>query len=214
MKISWKTLLTNPKFYANMQTVKHSTKLLKKNKLEKTQMKKKIFAIMLISAVFMTLFAGCKIENSGSYQDTLNTKEAANNLQKNQSTPTDIEYSLERYNLIRRAYWVNGQREKANALVCQVEKPLGYVILLTESGSVVGKFTVDGKVTSLNSYLTPDTTVSGSWLADVDGSYGENDNGIFFFTPDGKYVEWSGIYLYSDIPFEVDTPVVNYTEVG
>ena len=177
-------------------------------------MKKKIFAIMLISAVFMTLFAGCKIENSGSYQDTLNTKEAANNLQKNQSTPTDIEYSLERYNLIRRAYWVNGQREKANALVCQVEKPLGYVILLTESGSVVGKFTVDGKVTSLNSYLTPDTTAGGSWLADVDGSYGENDNGIFFFTPDGKYVEWSGIYLYSDIPFEVDAPVVNYTEVG
>lgn len=135
-------------------------------------------------------------------------------MQKNQSTPTDIEYSLERYNLIRRAYWVNGQREKANALVCQVEKPLGYVILLTESGSVVGKFTVDGKVTSLNSYLTPDTTAGGSWLADVDGSYGENDNGIFFFTPDGKYVEWSGIYLYSDIPFEVDTPVVNYTEVG
>lgn len=37
-------------------------------------MKKKIFAIMLISAVFMTLFAGCKIENFGSYQDTLNTK--------------------------------------------------------------------------------------------------------------------------------------------
>lgn len=69
-------------------------------------------------------------------------------------------------------------------------------------------------MTSLNSYLTPDTTSSGSWLADVDGSYGENDNGIFFFTPDGKYVEWSGIYLYSDIPFEVDTPVVNYTEVG
>lgn len=72
--------MTNPKFYANMQTVKHSTKLLKKNKLEEAQMKKKIFAIMLISAVFMTLFAGCKLENSGSYQDTLNTKEAANNL--------------------------------------------------------------------------------------------------------------------------------------
>lgn len=176
-------------------------------------MNKFIKIIAFICAMCAVLcFAGC--ENSGSYQDTLNTREAANNLQKNQSTPTDIEYSLERYNLIRRAYWVNGQREKANALVCPIEKPLGYVILLTESGSVVGKFTVDGKVTSLNSYLTPDTTASGSWLADVDGSYGENDNGIFFFTPDGKYIEWSGIYLYSDIPFEVDTPVVNYTEVG
>ena len=46
------------------------------------------------------------------------------------------------------------------------------------------------------------------WIADVDGSYGENDFGIFFFTPDGKYVEWTGTYLYSDIPFEVDDPVV------
>lgn len=171
-----------------------------------------ILALLIIfaSGLFLT---GCEV--SGSYADAANTRVAANNLQANQPTPTDIEYSLERYNLSKRAYWVNGQREKANALPCPVEKPLGYVILLTESGSVVGKFTVDGKVSSLNSFLTPDTnsTPSGSWLADVDGSYGENDNGIFFFTPDGKYVEWSGIYLYSDIPFEVEAPVVSYTEV-
>lgn len=50
------------------------------------------------------------------------------------------------------------------------------------------------------------------WLPDVDGSYGSNDNGIFFFTPDGKYVEWSGTYLYSDIPFEVKDAVVTYKE--
>ena len=82
----------------------------------------------------------------------------------------------------------------------------------TESGSVVGRFVVDGKVSSLNSYLTPDSEEYSSsysrWIADVDGSYGENDAGIFFFTPDGKYVEWTGTYLYSDIPFEVDDPVV------
>lgn len=166
----------------------------------------------------------CSAEASGSYADARNTQAAADVLQTNQPTPTDINYSLERYNLIRRAYWVNGQREKANALPCEIPKPMGYVILMTESGSVVGKFTVDGKVSSLNSFLTPDSeyyelcyggewSTENKWLADVDGSYGENDNGIFFFTPDGKYVEWSGIYLYSDIPFEVDAPVVNYTEV-
>lgn len=175
----------------------------------------RIISLILVVVACVSLVA-CDIEVSGSYADTANTKNNADRLQTNQSTPTDIEYSLERYNLIRRSYWVNGLREKANALPCPIEKPLGYVILLTESGSVVGKFTVDGKVSSLNSFLTPDTwgTPSGSWLADVDGSYGENDNGIFFFTPDGKYVEWSGIYLYSDIPFEVSAPVVNYTEVG
>lgn len=177
----------------------------------------KIAAVICALCIILCL-TGCS-EPSGSYKDSINTKENANRLQNNQPTPTDIEYSLERYNLTRRAYWVNGQREKANALVCPIEKPLGYVILLTESGSVVGKFTVDGKVSSLNSFLTPDSdyyscNATNKWLADVDGSYGENDNGIFFFTPDGKYVEWSGIYLYSDIPFEVDAPVVNYTEVG
>ena len=182
-------------------------------------MKKFIRIAAVICALCIILcLTGC-MKPSGSSMDNINTKANANRLQDNQPTPTDIEYSLERYNLTRRAYWVNGQREKANALVCPIEKPLGYVILLTESGSVVGKFTVDGKVSSLNSFLTPDSdyyscNVTNKWIADVDGSYGENDNGIFFFTPDGKYVEWSGIYLYSDIPFEVDTPVVNYTEVG
>ena len=177
----------------------------------------RIAAVVCALCIILCL-TGCS-EPSGSHMDNINTKENANRLQNNQPTPTDIEYSLERYNLTRRAYWVNGQREKANALVCPIEKPLGYVILLTESGSVVGKFTVDGKVSSLNSFLTPDSdyyscNATNKWIADVDGSYGENDSGIFFFTPDGKYVEWSGIYLYSDIPFEVDAPVVNYTEVG
>ena len=35
------------------------------------------------------------------------------------------------------------------------------------------------------------------------------DNGIFFFTPDGNYIEWTGTYIYSDIPFTIENPVVN-----
>lgn len=185
-------------------------------------MKKIICIITLIIAIFA--LAACDVEATGSYGDVISTQQSADRLQTNQPTPTDIEYSLERYNLTRRAYWVNGQREKANALACPITKPLGYVVLLTESGSVVGKFTVDGKVSSLNSFLTPDSeyyeyntgaahSCYNEWLADVDGSYGENDSGIFFFTIDGKYVEWSGTYLYSDIPFEVAAPVVSYAEV-
>ena len=188
-------------------------------------MKKFICMMMVIALVAMTM-VGCGADmttSNGTYEDMQNTKEAAGTLQYNQPTPTDLEYSLERYNLIRRAYWVNGEREKANSLPCPIEKPLGYIILMTESGAIVGKFTVDGKVSSLNSFLTPDseyyeysageTSRKNNWLADVDGSYGENDNGIFFFTIDGKYVEWTGIYLYSDIPFMIDAPIINYTEV-
>ena len=172
-------------------------------------MKKIITLLMVIAMIFSLSACG---EPSGQHQDMVSTLDTVSDLQERQPTPTDLDFSLERYNLIRRAYWVNGQREKAATVVCQVEKPLGYIVLFTESGSVVGRFVVDGKVSSLNSYLTPDSEEYSSnysrWIADVDGSYGENDAGIFFFTPDGKYVEWTGTYLYSDIPFEVDDPVI------
>lgn len=182
---------------------------------------KKIIAFIVTLSIVLVMFCACDATHAenGTKADTKTTIEVAKRLQLNQPTPTDIDYSLERYNLIRRAYWVNGQREKANALPCQIEKPLGYIVLFS-GNTVVGSFVVDGKVTSLNSYLTPDSEyyeysggnygAQNSWLADVDGSYGENDSGIFFFTPDGKYVEWTGSYLYSDIPFEIDAPVVRY----
>ena len=181
-----------------------------------------VFAALVLCAA---LLSGCTtLEQTTRGQDTANTLAIANNLQSRQPTPTDIEYSLERYNLIRRAYWVNGKREKAVTLICEIQKPLGYVVLLTDNGAVVGSFIVDGKISSLNSYLTPDSTYyefvyggtgqfRNEWLPDVDGSYGDNDNGIFFFTPQGQYVEWNGNYLYSDIPFQVDDPVVKYEVV-
>lgn len=183
-----------------------------------------LLGILLLSVILLT---GCTEENGefNTKQDIQSTLNVGNKLTANQPTPTDINYSLERYNLIRRTYWVNGQRERANTLICEVEKPLGYIALFLENGSCAGRFIVDGKVSSLNSFLTPDSEYyeremeqweglnHNNWLPDVDGSYGENDTGIFFFTPDGKYIEWTGTYLYSDIPFEVKDTVITYKEV-
>lgn len=190
---------------------------------------KKFLCLVVVLCLTMACLVGCgEYVASGSNIDKANTTKIADKLSSNQPTPTDIDYSLERYNLIKRAYWVNGQREKANSLPCAIVKPLGYITLFTESGSTIGSFVVDGKVSSLNSYLAPDSeyyeklisgdknnslyTTNNKWLADVDGSYGENDNGIFFFTTDGNYIEWTGTYLYSDIPFIVDEPVLKVGE--
>lgn len=167
----------------------------------------------------LLLATGCDYEEGNTKKDIENTLNVGNKLVENQPTPTDIDYSLERYNLIKRTYWVNGMRDKASSLPSPIaDMPLGYIVLLTESGSVVGRFVVDGKVSSLNSFLTPDSeyyeksggeySSRNNWLPDVDGSYGSNDTGIFFFTTDGKYIEWTGTYLYSDIPFVVDNPIV------
>lgn len=181
----------------------------------------RIIAAVLASLSITGCIVSCESTPAAysSATDSRVQQAVADDMAAGQPTPTDINFSLERYNLIRRAYWVNGQREKAASVVCQVEKPLGYIVLFA-GNAVVGSFVVDGKVSSLNSYLTPDSeyyeysdgqsSAKNKWLADVDGTYGENDSGIFFFTPDGKYIEWTGDYLYSDIPFEVDDPVVTY----
>lgn len=182
---------------------------------------KKIALVMSVLMVVMAIISGCDIvtESRGTKSDVQSQIAVGNKMAADQSTPKDIDFSLERYNLIKRAYWVNGQREKAESVICSVEKPLGYIVLFA-GNAVVGSFIVDGKVSSLNSYLTPDSTYySGGdylvdWLPDVDGTYGENDNGIFFFTPDGKYIEWTGEYLYSDIPFIIADPVVKYEVEG
>ena len=198
---------------------------------------KKFISLVVALCLMMACLTGCSnvitIDETEAEKDVEATQSITNELIGNQPTPTDIDYSLERYNLIKRAYWVNGQREKANTLPCEIDKPLGYIVLFTEAGSTVGSFVVDGKVSSLNSFLTPDSEFyekntsyrsmnsvstksvydyANKWLADIDGSYGENDNGIFFFTTDGKYIEWTGAYLYSDIPFIVDDPVLKVGE--
>ena len=111
---------------------------------------------ILILGISLLILTGC--EETGSSSDVSNTLDVGSKLSENQPTPTDIDYSLERYNLIKRAYWVNGMRDNANALPSPIaDMPLGYVILITESGDILGSFVVDGKVTSLNSYLTPDS---------------------------------------------------------
>lgn len=121
--------------------------------------------------------------------------------------------SLERENLIARLKTLN------------VQNKTGYVYLIGYGGEVIAQYTVRGKVSSLNSYLTTDQQIVARSFGtdmqagaphtdgfvvgspDLDGSYGKNPEGIFFYTTDGTYVEWSGGYLYADKPLKVMTAV-------
>jgi hypothetical protein len=45
---------------------------------------------------------------------------------------------------------------------------------------------------------------------DIDGTYGDNNPGIRFFTAEGTAVEWAGdgaSYLYSDTPINFGYPI-------
>jgi hypothetical protein len=84
----------------------------------------------------------------------------------------------------------------------------------------VAFFPVAGKVSSLNSYLLPGDQVwrdynSYGYAAltqeapDIDGAYGENADGIFFFAADtDAYVEWKGSYFWSDACLSPSAPTL------
>ena len=91
-----------------------------------------IVCVLAILASRVIVLTGCEYDAAaatyGTEADVAATQRTADKLQAAQPTPTDIEYSLERYNLIRRAYWVNGRREKANALPCPITLKTGRLV--------------------------------------------------------------------------------------
>ena len=170
-----------------------------------------------ISAALLTFtIAGCDAMGCSGCEDVKtgdSTKLEMEQTEVNQERlvkavpPPVLTDSLERHNLRNRLERLN----KADAI--------GYVYLLSQDGKIVAYYTVRGKVSSLDSYLTTTTQVVKVPLAggyqlhdlpspDFDGSYGKNPEGIFFFTTEGAYVEWTGHYLYSDQPLKLTQPPV------
>lgn len=67
---------------------------------------KKILSVILVIAMVGVIFMGCDTESVKSTaqktrQDTQNAISAGANIIDNQPAPTDLDYSLERYNVIR-----------------------------------------------------------------------------------------------------------------
>jgi hypothetical protein len=147
--------------------------------------------IILMCLVLMGSLIGCEYEASSHEQSIKANEEAVKNIIVNDSLPK-ITRSLERENVKRRIEFIN-----------QPDK-IGYLYLISDNGQLIKEVQVLGKVSSLNSYLTPMEDVhkwNGAMItteaADLDGTYGENSDGIFWFTADGVYQEWSGMYFYS-----------------
>jgi len=132
--------------------------------------------------------------------------------------PFVMEDSLERQNLIRRYKYLN---DRSN---------LHHVYMVSDDGKVINYEVAKGKVSSVNSKLTNDKQIvriegckvyrdaNGYGFTDgscyktmespqMDGSYGTNGDAIFFFTPEGHYVEYNGKYIVSEQPKNIQTAV-------
>jgi hypothetical protein len=165
---------------------------------------KKIISILIITTMVIGLI-GCELEtpvsDTSSFEAASQANEqSASDIIKSDTLPK-VTKSLERENIKRRIEFIN-----------QPDR-IGYLYLLSDNGQLIKEVQVLGKVSSLNSYLTPmedvqwfrGIDVGESWgdvpivtsAPDIDGTYGSNDDGIFFFTPDGVYQEWNGMYFYS-----------------
>lgn len=141
----------------------------------------------------------------------------------NAQPPFQMDNSLERQNLIERYKYLNDRNN------------LHHVYMMSHDGKVISYEVAQGKVSSVNSKLTNDKQIvkikgagfdgsGGGGGAEgpnykvvespqMDGSYGTNGDAIFFFTPDGHYVEWNGLYVVSEEPKEITSEVTLVDEV-
>jgi len=82
----------------------------------------------------------------------------------------------------------------------------------------IGYYVSNGRPASTKSYLTPtyreeygyNGAVKNIELPDIDGTYGDNNSGIRFFTASGIAVEFAGnvSYIFSDKPLPMNVPLL------
>ncbi len=173
-----------------------------------------LVAIAVVCTVLVIVLAVVEQARAGGMPtDTAITESNVINDRLRDSVPVpQLTTSSERKNVARRAELFNN------------EDKISYIYLVNY-GRVMAFFTVQGKVSSLQSYMTPTEKLSadngedcnrmnsstgnaGCYVVsapDIDGTYGENVEGIFFFTTEGAYVEWRGEYMMSDQPLTLTT---------
>lgn len=162
--------------------------------------------IAILAAILMSLFAGCDQPMSAKEKETYQQKRNIESAQAAIAIP-QVSYYQERRTI---AKWAK-RWDKPN-IPC-------YVYLIS-FGKIIGYYVTDGKPSSTRSYVLPECKhnlhVQGGCCleptADLDGTYGENNPGIRFFTAEGAAVEWGGdgaTYIYSDTPLPLNVSKLN-----
>lgn len=183
------------------------------------------FVSAFIAVLLVSLFLGACVsdpppakEQSAQQREQLTLEQSQQLLVKNQPPPI-MDYSLERDNIRERLTRFNDANK------------ISYITLMLPMGQLYAYYAIQGKVSSVNSYMTTSeqiicqggrfgTSDSGGSdyqcltmeAPDSDGSYGTNGEAIFFFTTDGVYKEWNGLYELSDEPSVFSVAPIVITE--
>lgn len=99
----------------------------------------------------------------------------------------------------------NAEQDNISARLAITTNPntLGYIALLNQNGGVVLYTAVRGKVTSSGKRLTDPVDINGHPRPSDEGTWGSSDSYIYFFTPQGQYMQWTGPYVYSNSPIRL-----------
>lgn len=152
--------------------------------------RKKIAAATVLSFVGIAALAGCSPSDEN----------IAYNERKELAEQYDSKDSLELKNLEKK----RELEDDPNAI--------RYVYIVSYA-QIIGYYLAEGKISSSGSQIAPETELVSRWSegfvvesAKDDGSYGEGDPGIFFFTTEGAMIETSLDYITSDVPMSLDVP--------
>lgn len=169
---------------------------------------KKIIAT-LTAAVLVGSLAACTPEpqSNAQKQGQAQTEQAFEQQSKAVPYPVDqLKDSLERRNIRERLLRTNDPSKIGYVYLLSFSKPLGYYV-------------IKGKVSSTQSQMTTGELVErhgdtggGNFTYSApgdDGSYGQNEDGVFFFTTDGAMVTTTLDFVYSDQPIPFDVPKLN-----
>jgi len=165
-------------------------------------MKKIVVTTVALIAVLGLAACSEKPKSNAQAEGQAQTEQAFEQQSAAVPYPVDkLKDSLERRNLRERLLRQNDPNK------------VGYVYILS-FGRFLGYYTIKGKVSSTQSQMTTDVLVErhgdtggGNFTYTApgdDGSYGPNEDGVFFFTTGGAMVQVSTEYIYSDQPLAVD----------
>ena len=132
-----------------------------------------------------------------------------------------IDHSVERDSINKRLQLANDPTQ------------IMWLYALSDVGTVVMNSPVVGKVSSsgkrlepkTGTYLNSDGCAQGTLayvagepyctqeIMGADGTYGDSDSYIYWFTPEGQYFQWSGKYIVSNAPLKIEKPILNVRDI-
>jgi hypothetical protein len=154
-------------------------------------------------------------------QDGCGNNSRARTMSASQGTQ-EITHSVERDNINARLNLGNNPNQ------------IMWVYCFSDMGNVMLSSVAKGKVTSSTKRLEPRKMYNGGMttgyvgkeayntdeIMGADGTYGDSDPYVFWFTPEGQYIQWgSRNYVVSSVPLKLEKPVFNtrdidYTELA